>query len=81
MKTVWRTWQAVMALSIYVKSKEPCSRDIELPESKDNNEKIFSLKGLFMLLLSICYNRHILTKSAIILMFLCSATLQRNLII
>lgn len=52
MKTVRRTWQAVVALSIYVKSQEPCGSDIELPDSKDDViEEMLSLKGLFILLL------------------------------
>ena len=42
-----------MAPSVHVKSQEPCSSDIELPDRK---------KGLFILLLSICYNRHFIKK-------------------
>lgn len=62
MKTARRTWQAVMAPSVHVKSQEPCSSDIELTDRKDINEEILSLKGLFILLLSICYNRHFIKK-------------------
>ena len=62
MKTARRTWQAVMAPNEYVKSQEPCNSDIELPDRKDINEEILSLKGLFILLLSMCYNRHFIKK-------------------
>lgn len=44
-------------------SQEPWSSDIELPDSKDNIiEEMLSLKGIFILLLSICYNRHYIKK-------------------
>ena len=53
MKTARRTWQAVIDGSEYIcQNQEPCS-DIELPDSKDINEEILYLKGLFIVLLSI----------------------------
>ena len=39
----------MVALSIYVRSQEPCGSDIELPDSKDDViEEMLSLKGLII---------------------------------